>query len=49
MDSELNIDKSLREQFNLLRIRNNEHWPLFFVIDGYKYFLGIYNQIDSSS
>ena len=46
MDSELNIEKSLREQFNLLRIGNNEHWPSFFVVDGYKYFLRILDESD---
>lgn len=42
MDGELDINKSLKEQFNLLRIGNNENWPSFFFIDGRKYFLKIY-------
>lgn len=40
-DSELDINKSLKEQFNLLRIVNNEKYPAFFEIDGYKYKLKI--------
>jgi methionyl-tRNA formyltransferase len=46
-DSELNIDKPLREQFNLLRIGNNEDWPSFFFIDDQKYILKIYKQKNS--
>ncbi len=42
-DGELNIDKSLREQFNLLRIGNNNEWPSHFCIDGHKYFLKIFS------
>ena len=41
-DNELDIDKSIREQFNLLRVGNNEDWPSYFVIDGKKYVLKIY-------
>jgi methionyl-tRNA formyltransferase len=40
-DSELCVDKTLREQFNLLRIGNNESWPSFFVLNGHKYILTI--------
>jgi len=40
-DSELCVDKTLREQFNLLRIGNNEAWPSFFVLNGHKYILTI--------
>lgn len=36
-DSRLDIDKSLREQFNLLRIVDNESYPAFFDIDGHTY------------
>ncbi|MCF7970952.1 MAG: hypothetical protein K9L22_07270 [Methylococcaceae bacterium] len=36
-DSKLDIDKSLREQFNLLRIVNNKAYPAFFEIDGQRY------------
>jgi methionyl-tRNA formyltransferase len=40
-DSELNIDKSIREQFNLLRIVSNEDYPAFFNIGGHKYMIKI--------
>ena len=33
-DSELNINKTIKEQFQLLRICNNDEWPAFFVING---------------
>lgn len=42
IDSELNIDKTLRDQFNLLRIADNDNWPSFFYFEGKKYFLKIY-------
>lgn len=41
-DGKINIEKSLREQFNLLRIGNNEEWPSFFCIDGHEYVLKIF-------
>ena len=41
-DSELNINESLKSQFNLLRVVDNENYPAFFVIDGTKYILKIY-------
>lgn len=41
-DGELDIDKSIREQFNLLRIGNNEEWPSHFYIDDHKYVLKIF-------
>ena len=41
LDSELDIDKSLREQFNLLRVCDNARYPAFFNIDGHKYYLKI--------
>jgi methionyl-tRNA formyltransferase len=40
-DSELNIDKTIREQFNLLRIVDNENYPAYFMIDDNKYLLKI--------
>ena len=33
-DSRLDIDKSVRDQFNLLRVVDNERYPAFFEIDG---------------
>nr|WP_250322998.1 formyltransferase family protein [Campylobacter upsaliensis] len=44
-DSELNIDKSLKEQFNLLRICSNEDFPAFFYHKGKKFVLKIYEGI----
>lgn len=43
-DSELNIDKTIREQFNLLRVSDNERYPSFFIYKGNKYILKIYKQ-----
>ncbi|MFY0593239.1 hypothetical protein [Roseivirga sp.] len=41
-DSELDTTKSIEEQFNLLRICDNERYPAFFVKNGIKYILKIY-------
>lgn len=41
-DSELNIKKSLKSQFNLLRTCDNEKFPAFFVYKKKKYFLKIF-------
>lgn len=43
-DSQLDIDKTIDEQFNLLRIVNNEQFPAFFYKNGHKYILKIYRQ-----
>lgn len=40
-DSELDINKTIKEQFNLLRIVNNDDYPAFFYIDDKKYILKI--------
>jgi methionyl-tRNA formyltransferase len=40
-DSEIDIDKTIREQFNLLRIVNNEDYPAFFSIDGTRFKIAI--------
>lgn len=40
-DSELDINKSIKEQFNLLRIVDNEKYPAFFEINGCKYKLKV--------
>lgn len=39
--SELDINKTLAEQFNLLRIVDNDDYPAFFYINGYKYIVKI--------
>lgn len=41
-DSELDVNKTLAEQFNLLRIVSNNDYPAFFIHDGIKYKLEIY-------
>lgn len=41
-DSELSLNKTLREQFSKLRIADNDEYPAFFKHKGYKYFLKIY-------
>ncbi len=41
-DSCLDIDKTLGEQFDLLRVVDNENYPAFFEINGQKYILKIY-------
>ncbi len=40
-DSELDISKTLKEQFNLLRVVDNDRYPAFFIRDGVKYILKI--------
>jgi methionyl-tRNA formyltransferase len=40
-DSQLNIDKTIKEQFNQLRICCNEEFPAFFNYKGFKYILEI--------
>ncbi len=39
--SRLDPDKTIREQFNLLRVVDNERYPAFFEIDGRRYVLKI--------
>jgi methionyl-tRNA formyltransferase len=45
-DSELDIYKSIKEQFNLLRVVDNERYPAFFYINNTKYILKIYKEKD---
>tara|TARA_B100001093_G_scaffold520184_1_gene613420 strand:+ start:8218 stop:8853 length:636 start_codon:yes stop_codon:yes gene_type:complete len=40
-DSELNINKSIDEQFNLLRIVDNQNYPAYFIKNNVKYILKI--------
>lgn len=40
-DSELDVHKSIAEQFNLLRISDNERYPAHFYFNGIKYILKI--------
>lgn len=41
-DSQLSVEKSISEQFNLLRIIDNENYPAFFVLGGRKYIIKIH-------
>lgn len=41
-DSRLDVNKTIREQFNLLRVVDNEKYPAFFDYHGKKYVLKIY-------
>ena len=43
-DNELDPALSIEEQFNILRIGNNEDWPSYFFIDGKKFILKIYTE-----
>ena len=43
-DSELNINKTIRENFNLMRINNNNEWPSFFYYRENKYILKIFKK-----
>ena len=41
IDSQIDINKTIAEQFNLLRIVDNEKYPAFFFMNGEKYILNI--------
>ena len=41
-DGELDISKAIQENFNLLRVGNNDAWPSFFYYKGVKYILKIF-------
>ncbi len=43
-DDKLNINKSIKEQFNHFRIANNDDYPLWFEIDSNKYIVKIYRE-----
>jgi methionyl-tRNA formyltransferase len=43
-DSRLDVDKTIREQFNLLRVVDNQRFPAFFEIDGSKYLVKIFRE-----
>ena len=45
--SKLDIDKTIKEQFNLLRIVNNNNYPAFFIINKQKYKLTIEKKLRS--
>jgi methionyl-tRNA formyltransferase len=41
-DSEISVEQSIKQQFNLLRIVDNVRYPAFFYMNGKKYILKIY-------
>ena len=43
-DSEIDIEKSIKKNFNLLRVVDNEKYPAFFYYKGKKFIIKIYNQ-----
>ena len=47
-DSELNLSLTLDEQFNALRIADNEKYPAFFIRKGHKYIIKIYKEETSN-
>ena len=43
-DSRIDFEKSLSDQFDLLRVVDNERYPAFFIRDGIKYILKIFKE-----
>ena len=41
-DSSLDIEKSIKDQFNLLRVSDNERYPAHFTINNHRYIIKIY-------
>ena len=41
-DSELDINKTIKDQFNLMRIVDNEEYPAFFYMGDKKFVIKIY-------
>jgi methionyl-tRNA formyltransferase len=46
-ENELDIDKTIAEQFNLFRVVDNERYPAHFNLNGTKYILKIYKDDES--
>jgi methionyl-tRNA formyltransferase len=44
VDSRLDLDRTIAEQFNLLRVVDNDRYPAFFEHDGHRYVLRIERQ-----
>ena len=47
-DSELDISKTIEENFNLMRIGNNQSWPSFFYYKGKKFIIKIFKDNSES-
>ncbi len=45
-DSELNVNKTIKQQFNNLRINDNKFYPSFFYFKGKKYIIKIFKEIN---
>ena len=45
-ENELDVNKTITEQFNLLRVVDNERYPAYFYKYGKKYILKIYKDND---
>ena len=43
-DSQLDVNKTIKKQFNLLRINNNKLYPSFFYFKGHKYIIKIFKE-----
>lgn len=43
-DSRLDPDKTIREQFNLLRVVDNQRYPAFFELNGEQYLLKVFKK-----
>lgn len=43
-DSELDINKTIKEQFNLLRVVDNGRYPAYFILNDKKYVIRIYKE-----
>lgn len=48
-DNKLNINKSIKKQFHILRLSNNENFPAYFYNQGEKYILKIYKDNKNKS
>jgi methionyl-tRNA formyltransferase len=48
-DSKLNINKTIKNQFNLLRIADNYNYPAYFIYNKKKYLLKIFKEIDDKN
>ena len=44
-DSELDINKNIKSQFNLMRVSDNEKFPIFFYHKSVKYILKIFKDL----
>ena len=43
-DSELDVNRTIAEQFNLLRVVDNERYPAFFKVNGKNYIIRIFKK-----